>query len=177
MIPKQSHDLRVLFLHKICDMKKSMYKSNILQMWAAYLLYDMEHRCSCLLMKILCKQAASLKFAHMPINPSIRRPATLAIWLVKTCTNQCQIYDIIYSERYYLIHTMFLFKIIYTPKGAKVYPASRWRSGKRVRLKGQLDPHCVPWLQNSIMAYKRLSTSLGSKTLNTSSLGLGGTTI
>ena len=36
----------------------------------------------------------------------------------------------------------------------------------------------MPWLKNSIMAYKRLSTSLGSKTLNnTSSLGLGGTKI
>ena len=61
------------------------------------------------------------------------------------------------------------------PKGAKVYPASRWRYNKRVGLKGQLAPHCVPWLKNSILAYKRLSTSLGSKTLNnTSSLGLGG---
>ena len=60
------------------------------------------------------------------------------------------------------------------PKGAKVYPASRRRSSKRMGLKGQLAPHCVPWLKNSIMAYKRLSTSLGSKTLNTSSLGLGG---
>ena len=61
------------------------------------------------------------------------------------------------------------------PKGAKVYPASRRRSNKRVGLKGQLAPHCVPWLKNSIMTYKRLSTSLGSKTLNnTSSLGLGG---
>ena len=60
-------------------------------------------------------------------------------------------------------------------KGAKVYPASRRRSNKRVGLKGQLAPHCVPRLKNSIMAYKRLSTSLGSKTLNnTSSLGLGG---
>ena len=65
-----------------------------------------------------------------------------------------------------------------SPKGAKVYPASRRRSNKRVGLKGQLAPHCVPWLKNSIMAYKRLSTSLGSKTLNnTSSLGLGGTKI
>ena len=64
------------------------------------------------------------------------------------------------------------------PKGAKVYPASRRRSNKRVGLKGQLAPHCVPWLKNSIMAYKRLSTSLGSKTLNnTSSLGLGVTKI
>ena len=64
------------------------------------------------------------------------------------------------------------------PKGAKVYPASRRRSNKRVGLKGQLAPYCVPWLKNSIMAYKRLSTSLGSKTLNnTSSLGLGGTKI
>ena len=54
----------------------------------------------------------------------------------------------------------------------------RRRSNKRVGLKGQLAPHCVPWLKNSIMAYKRLSTSLGSKTLNnTSSLGLGGTKI
>ena len=62
-----------------------------------------------------------------------------------------------------------------SPKGAKVYPASRRRSNKRVGLKRQLAPHCVPWL-NSIMAYKRLSTSLGSKTLNnTSSSGLGGT--
>ena len=61
------------------------------------------------------------------------------------------------------------------PKGAKVYPASRRRSNKRVGLKGQLAPHCVPWLKNYIMAYKRLSTSLGSKTLNnTSFLGLGG---
>ena len=61
-----------------------------------------------------------------------------------------------------------------SPKGAKVYPASRRRSNKRVGLKGQLAPHCVPWLKNSIVAYKRLSTSLGSKTLNnTSSLGLG----
>ena len=64
------------------------------------------------------------------------------------------------------------------PKGANVYPASRRRSNKRVGLKGQLAPHCVPWLKNAIMAYKRLSTSLGSKTLNnTSSLGLGGTKI
>ena len=64
------------------------------------------------------------------------------------------------------------------PKGAKVYPASRRRSIIWVGLKGQLSPHCVPWLKNSIMAYKRLSTSLGSKTLNnTSSLGLGGTKI
>ena len=63
-------------------------------------------------------------------------------------------------------------------KGAKVYPASRRRSNKRVGLKGQLAPHCVPGLKNYIMAYKRLSTSLGSKTLNnTSSLGLGGTKI
>ena len=31
-----------------------------------------------------------------------------------------------------------------TPKGAKVYPASRRRSNKRVGLKGQLAPHCVP---------------------------------
>ena len=53
-----------------------------------------------------------------------------------------------------------------SPKGAKVYPASRRRSNKRVGLKGQLAPYCVPWLKNSIMAYKRLSTSLGSKTLN-----------
>ena len=46
--------------------------------------------------------------------------------------------------------------------------------GLMVGLKGQLAPHCVPWLKNSIMAYK-LSTSLGSKTLNnTSSLGSGG---
>ena len=30
------------------------------------------------------------------------------------------------------------------PKGAKVYPASRRRSNKRVGLKGQLAPHCVP---------------------------------
>ena len=65
-----------------------------------------------------------------------------------------------------------------SPKGAKVYPASRRRSNKRVGLKGQLAPHCVLWLKNSIMAYKRLSTSLGSKTLNnTSSSGLGGTKI
>ena len=63
-----------------------------------------------------------------------------------------------------------------SPKGAKVYPASRRRSNKRVGLKRQLAPHCVPGLKNSIMAYKRLSTSLGSKTLNnTSSSGLGGT--
>ena len=41
-----------------------------------------------------------------------------------------------------------------------------------VRLKGQVAPHCVPWFKNYIMAYKRLCTSLGSKTLNTS-LGLG----
>ena len=33
----------------------------------------------------------------------------------------------------------------------------------------------MPWLKNSIMAYERLSTSLGSKTLNNTSLGLGGT--
>ena len=63
---------------------------------------------------------------------------------------------------------------ILSPKGAKVYPASRRRSCKRVGLKGRLAPHCVPWLKNSIMAYKRLSTSLGSKTLNNTSLGLGG---
>ena len=31
-----------------------------------------------------------------------------------------------------------------SPKGAKVYPASRRRSNKRVGLKGQLAPHCVP---------------------------------
>ena len=49
------------------------------------------------------------------------------------------------------------------PKGAKVYPASRRRSNKRVGLKGQLAPHCVPWFKNYIMSYKRLSTSLGSK--------------
>ena len=30
------------------------------------------------------------------------------------------------------------------PKGAKVNPASRRRSSKRVKLKGQLAPHCVP---------------------------------
>ena len=30
------------------------------------------------------------------------------------------------------------------PKGAKVYPASRRRFNKRVGLKGQLAPHCVP---------------------------------
>ena len=60
---------------------------------------------------------------------------------------------------------------------AKVYPASRRRSNKRVGLKGQLAPHCVPWLKNYILAYKRLSTSLGSKTLNNASLGLGGTKI
>ena len=36
----------------------------------------------------------------------------------------------------------------------------------------------MSWLKNSIMAFKMLSTSLGSKTLNnTSSLGLGGTKI
>ena len=34
---------------------------------------------------------------------------------------------------------------ICSPKGAKVYPASRRRSNnKRVGLKGQLAPHCVP---------------------------------
>ena len=33
---------------------------------------------------------------------------------------------------------------IYSPKGAKVYPASRRRSNTRVGLKGQLAPHCVP---------------------------------
>ena len=33
----------------------------------------------------------------------------------------------------------------------------------------------MPWLKNSIVVYKRLSTDLGLKTLNT--LGLGGTTI
>ena len=48
------------------------------------------------------------------------------------------------------------------PKGAKVYSASRRRCNKRVGLKGQLAPHCVPWLKKSIMAYKRLSTSLVS---------------
>ena len=31
-----------------------------------------------------------------------------------------------------------------SPKGAKVYPASRLRSNKRVGLKGQLAPYCVP---------------------------------
>ena len=71
---------------------------------------------------------------------------------------------------------VFLWGIFSPPKGAKLYPASRRRSSKRVGLKGQLAPHHVPWLKNYIMAYKRLSTSLGSKTLNTS-LGLGGTTI
>ena len=73
-----------------------------------------------------------------------------------------------------------LCNLLSTPKGSKVYPASRRRSNKhdkRVGLKGQLGPHCVPWLKNYILAYKRLSTSLGSETLNTSSLGLGGTTI
>ena len=30
------------------------------------------------------------------------------------------------------------------PKGAKVYPASKRGSSKRVGLKGQLAPHCVP---------------------------------
>ena len=44
---------------------------------------------------------------------------------------------------------------------------------------GQLAPRCRAldaMIKNSIMAYKRLSTSLGSKTLNnTSSSGLGGT--
>ena len=34
--------------------------------------------------------------------------------------------------------------MILPPKGAKVYPASRRRSNKRVGLKGQLAPHCVP---------------------------------
>ena len=47
--------------------------------------------------------------------------------------------------------------------------------------KGQLAPRCRAldaMIKNSIMANKRLSTSLGSKTLNnTSSLGLGGTKI
>ena len=47
------------------------------------------------------------------------------------------------------------------------------RPNKRVGLKGQLAPHCVPWLKYYIMAYKRLFTSLGSKTLNTFSLSLG----
>ena len=41
------------------------------------------------------------------------------------------------------------------PKGANVYPASRRRSNKRMGLKGHHG--------NYIMAYKRLSTSLGSK--------------
>ena len=68
---------------------------------------------------------------------------------------------------------VFLWGIFSPPKGAKLYPASRRRSSKRVGLKGQLAPHHVPWLKNYIMAFKRLSTSLGSKTLNTS-LGLGG---
>ena len=31
-----------------------------------------------------------------------------------------------------------------SPKGAKVYPASRRRSNTRVGLKRQLAPHCVP---------------------------------
>ena len=38
-------------------------------------------------------------------------------------------------------------KCFFTPvsqKGAKVYPASRRRSNKRVGLKRQLAPHCVP---------------------------------
>ena len=48
-------------------------------------------------------------------------------------------------------------------KGAKVYPASSRRSNKRVGLKGQLAPHCVPWLKKYIMAYKRLSTSFRFK--------------
>ena len=33
---------------------------------------------------------------------------------------------------------------LWSPKGAKVYPASRRRSNKRVGLKRQLAPHCVP---------------------------------
>ena len=36
-----------------------------------------------------------------------------------------------------------LSNLIQPPKGAKVYPASRRRSNKRVGLKGQLAPHCV----------------------------------
>ena len=70
------------------------------------------------------------------------------------------------------LYVHILCNLLSTPKGAKVYPASRRRSNKRVGLKGQLAPHCVPWLKY-IMAYKRLFTSLGSKTLNTFSLGLG----
>ena len=42
----------------------------------------------------------------------------------------------------WFLHSQFL-----PPKGAKVYPASRRRSNKRVELKGQLAPHCVPWLK------------------------------
>ena len=34
--------------------------------------------------------------------------------------------------------------VLEPPKGAKVYPASRRRSNKRVGYKGQLAPHCVP---------------------------------
>ena len=71
------------------------------------------------------------------------------------------------------LYVHILCNLLSTPKGAKVYPASRRRCNKRVWLKGQLAPHCVPWLKYYIMAYKRLFTSLGSKTLNTFSLGLG----
>ena len=43
---------------------------------------------------------------------------------------------------YFMIWPVLFIQI--PPKGAKVYPASRRRSNKRVGLKGQLAPHCVP---------------------------------
>ena len=60
-------------------------------------------------------------------------------------------YDIIWSGQVYVRITQGGDVIVseaarYT-KGAKVYPASRRRSNKRVGLKRQLTPHCVPWLK------------------------------
>ena len=42
------------------------------------------------------------------------------------------------------VHSTFMSIYHESPKGAKVYPASRRRSNNRVGLKGQLAPHCVP---------------------------------
>ena len=49
-----------------------------------------------------------------------------------TCT--CTYRDIVVQSSWEIV----------SPKGAKVYPASRRRSNKRVGLKRQLAPHCVP---------------------------------
>ena len=47
-------------------------------------------------------------------------------------------YVLLYSD------SLLIIQFYLPPKGAKVYPASRRRSSKRVGLKGQLAPHCVP---------------------------------